>query len=431
MSQNSNESTPMRSITTVVLALFVALSGPGPRGVDSVGASEPAVWPQWRGPSRDGQISGSDWPDAISGSHLNRTWRVELGPSYSGPIVSKESVFTTETADAKYEVVRAWSRDGGKQLWEARWEGSMNVPFFAASNGSWIRATPALDDDRLYVAGMRDVLVCLDTKTGKETWRLDFVKSLNSPPPAFGFVCSPLVVGGHVFVQAGASLVKIDKMTGNVVWQALKDGGGMFGSAFSSPYLYRPQPQDPPLLLVQTRTQLAGVDPESGTVAFAKDVPAFQGMNILTPTVINDAIFTSSYGGKSLCFALTRKDNAWTLQERWTNKVQGYMSTPVVIDGYIYLHLRNQRFTCIDAATGKEKWTTEPFGKYWSLVANGSKILALDERGELLLIRANPQKFELLDRFKISDQPTWAHLAVCGNELFVRELNAMSAYRWQ
>ena len=107
------------------------------------------------------------------------------------------------------------------------------------------------------------------------------------------------------------------------------------------------------------------------------------------------------------------------------------MSSPVVIGGHIYLHLQNQRFTCIELATGKSCWTTTPFGKYWSLVANGDRILALDERGELLLIRANPEKFEQLDLRKISDDPTWAHLAVCGDEIFIRELNAMAAYRWR
>jgi outer membrane protein assembly factor BamB len=30
------------------------------------------------------------------------------------------------------------------------------------------------------------------------------------------------------------------------------------------------------------------------------------------------------------------------------------MSTPVVIDGHAYLHLRSQRFTCVDLATGKQ-----------------------------------------------------------------------------
>jgi hypothetical protein len=64
-------------------------------------------------------------------------------------------------------------------------------------------------------------------------------------------------------------------------------------------------------------------------------------------------------------------------------------------------------------------------------VANGNQILALDERGELLLIRVDSEEFELLDRRSISDQSTWAHLAVCDDEVFVRELNAMTVYRWQ
>jgi len=37
----------------------------------------------------------------------------------------------------------------------------------------------------------------------------------------------------------------------------------------------------------------------------------------------------------------------------------------------------------------------------------------------------------LLDRCHVSDQPTWAHLAVTGDELFVRELNAIAAYCWR
>lgn len=65
------------------------------------------------------------------------------------------------------------------------------------------------------------------------------------------------------------------------------------------------------------------------------------------------------------------------------------------------------------------------------MIAQGDQILALDERGSLLLFKANPKKFELLDKVKVSDQVTWAHLAVSGDELFIRELNALAVYRWQ
>jgi hypothetical protein len=93
--------------------------------------------------------------------------------------------------------------------------------------------------------------------------------------------------------------------------------------------------------------------------------------------------------------------------------------------------LQNQRFTCINLKTGERTWTSSPYGKYCSLIAQGDRILALDQRGILLLIQANPKEFQLLDELKVSEDETWAHLAVAGDELFVRELNALAAYRWK
>jgi outer membrane protein assembly factor BamB len=202
----------------------------------------------------------------------------------------------------------------------------------------------------------------------------------------------------------------------------------MYGSAFSSPTIASLAGEEQ--LLVQTREKLAGVDLDDGSVLWSQKIDAFRGMNILTPTVLQDTVFTSSYGGKAWSFRVDRSGDAFKIEEVWNDKTQAYMSTPVVIDGHAYLHLKNRRFTCFDLSTGERKWTTEPYGKYWSLVANGDRILALDERGELLLIRANPESFDLLDRRKIADDSTWAHLAVCGSEVFVRELNAIAAFRW-
>lgn len=393
--------------------------------------NEPSTWVQWRGPTRDGLLTGPAWPDSLTEKVLTRRWRVDLDPSYSGPIVSDLAVFVTGTVDKKYEVAMALDRKTGKELWQRKWEGSMSVPFFAASNGSWIRSTPAFDGDSLYVAGMRDVLVSLNARTGKEQWRVDFVKEFKAELPAFGFVSSPLVDGDYVYVQAGASFVKLEKSTGKVVWRVLKDDGGMMGSAFSSPTLATLAGRRQ--ILVQTREKLAGVDPEKGDVLWEQKVPSFRGMNILTPVVFGDAVFTSSYQNKSWLFRVSKSegDEKYEVKEAWNNNAQGYMSTPVVIDGHAYLHLQNQRFTCIDLKTGERTWTSKTFGKYCSLVAQKDRILALDQRGKLLLLKANPKAFELLDEREISDQETWGHLAVCGEEVFIRELKGLSVFQWK
>lgn len=389
----------------------------------------PKIWPQWRGPSRDGQWTGPAWPDRLSKDSLKLLWRVPLGPSYSGPIVSDDLVFTTETKNKASEVVSALDRKTGKESWRAEWKGAIAVPFFAASNGSWIRSTPTYDGERLYVAGMRDVLVCLDARTGKEEWRVDFVTELKTPLPDFGFVCSPLLDGNAVYVQAGASVAKLDKKSGNIIWRTLEVKGGMMSSAFSSPVIAKLAGKRQ--LIVQGREKLAGVNLENGDVLWSQVVPAFRGMNILTPTVVGDAIFTSSYQNKAWLFTISEENGRYAVSESWNSKAQAYMSTPVVIGGHAYMHLQNQRFTCIDLKTGERTWTSNGFGKYCSLVAQGNRILALDQRGMLLLIKANPNKFELIDSLKVSEEETWAHLAVSGNELFIRELNALAVYRWK
>ena len=418
-----------RFLFALILTSLCHLPVTARAGDDGLASAKGVIWPQWRGPARDGQWDGPAWPGRLSTDSLKLLWRVPLDPSYSGPIVSADLVFTTETKNKETEVVYALDRKTGKERWRAEWKGSISVPFFAASNGSWIRATPAFDGKRLYVAGMRDVLVCLDALSGKQVWRVDFPRDFETPPPDFGFICSPLVDGNFVYVQAGASVAKLNKLTGHIVWRALNDKGGMYGSAFSSPVIATLCGKRQ--LVVQSREKLAGIDLEEGEVLWTQAVPAFRGMNILTPTIVGDDIFTSSYQNKSWLYKVSRENGRFAVAEVWSNKAQGYMSTPVVVDGYAYLHLQNQRFTCIDLKTGERTWTSNVYGKYCSLVARGDRILALDQRGSLLLFKAEPKKFELIDQVKVSDEETWAHLAVAGNELFVRELHALAAYRWE
>lgn len=423
----------MDTMRRLVLALAFGTVGMLPQAALSDGDTDVTtakpIWPQWRGPNRDGQAIGPEWPERLEENSLEKLWRVPLGPSYSGPIVTEHLVFTTETENKELEVVIALDRKTGRERWRAEWEGAMTVPFFAASNGSWIRSTPAYDGESLYVAGMRDVLVCLDAETGQERWRVDFVDQFNTSLPAFGFVCSPLVEEASVYVQAGASVVKLDKETGKVVWRTLDDGGGMNGSAFSSPIVATLAGKRQ--LLVQTREDLAGVDLETGDVLWTQEVPAFRGMNILTPVVVGDAVFTSSYRNRSWLYRVAESEDQFHVETAWSNNVQAYMSTPIVIDGHAYLHLQNRRFACINLETGERTWTSQPFGKYASLIAQGNRFLALDAGGRLLLIKANPREFELIGDVQISDAETWAHLAVSGDELFVRELGAIAGYKWK
>ena len=395
--------------------------------LSTVSLADAADWPQWRGPSRDGAVAGK-WPDGLDG--IARVWRVELQPSYSSPVVVGEQIFTTETVSKKLERVRALDRATGKVIWEKTWDGAMSVPFFAKRNGDWIRATPACDGETLFVAGIRDLLVALDAKTGEERWRVDFSSKYNKPLPAFGAVSSPLIDGDALYVQAGGALCRLDKKSGAVKWRAMEDEGGMMGGAFASPSfgLLGGKRQ----LFVQSRSTLAGVDPNNGAVLWSQEVEAFRGMNIGTPFAVGDVLFTSTYGGKTTGWRVNEAAGKWTVAKAWEHKSQGYMTTPVVVKGTAFTSLRSGRMMAIDVATGAERWTSsKSFGDYVSLVTNGDRVLGLDTKGELFLMEASMEKFTRLGSKKVSDNETWAHVAVCGDEVIVRDLEGISLWRWK
>lgn len=386
-------------------------------------------WPGWRGPNRDATTAQRQWPQSLQSEHFQKQWRVPLDRGYSGPIIVDQNVIVTETKDSKMERVIALDRATGKSIWTSEWEGSMTVPFFAASNGSWIRSTPITDGSKIYVGGMRDFFVCLDARSGEKIFDIDFTKRFGTELPGFGQVCSPLLDGDRIYIQSGGGLLCLNASSGETIWRSLVESDAMYGSAFSSPIIATLQGVRQ--LIVQTRKALCGIDMETGKTLWSQNVEAFRGMNILTPTIWNECLFVSSYGGKTQLFApKLASDGTWTVSEKWNNKAEAYMSSPVVIGDYLYVHLKNQRAACFNLKTGEETWRTRPYGKYWSMITNGQQILALDETGKLFLINANPEKFDLVDTKEVSDQDCWAHIAMAGNQVFIRDLAGISLWSW-
>ncbi|WP_372895233.1 PQQ-binding-like beta-propeller repeat protein [Stieleria sp.] len=390
-----------------------------------IAAADPGDWSQWRGENRDGQLTTGELPEKLQGN-LTLAWEKPHAPSYSGPVVFDGMLYTTETVDKTFEKVTAYHLSDGSVAWTAQWEGSMAVPFFAASNGDWIRATPACSADGLVVVGMRDVIVCLDPKTGAETWRVDCPKAMGTPLPMFGANCSPLIDGDAVYMQTGGATVKLSMNDGSVIWQTLENATSSSPGAFSSPIIATIAGKRQ--LLVQTRLELCGVDLETGQPLWKQPIQAFRGMNILTPLPIGDRVFTSAHSGTAQLFEISRDSDKWTVREVWNQKQQAYMSSPVLVDGRIYMHLKNERMTALDTQTGEATFTTRPIGKYASLITDGNRILALTERGKLMLLDGSTPDYKLIDEMDVA-QNSWAHVAVAGDDVVVRDLGKLKVFR--
>ncbi|RME75443.1 MAG: hypothetical protein D6776_03200 [Planctomycetota bacterium] len=142
----------------------------------------------------------------------------------------------------------------------------------------------------------------------------------------------------------------------------------------------------------------------------------------LTPLVRGDTVFTATYGGTAQLLRIDPSDGKLTAKKLWDHRTQGYMTSPVRVDGHRYSFSRTNRFVCMDLARGEPAWTSPPTGdNYWSLVARGDRLLALNDSGFLRRIAADPSSYQVLDEARVADARTWAHLAVAGHTIVVRE----------
>lgn len=381
------------------------------------------TWNQWRGPQRDGFWPG-DLPTRLS--DLKMAWEKPLQPSYSGPITDGKTVFTTETVDKSFERVTAFDLATGNTKWTTKWKGAIEVPGYAMANGSWIKSTPALAEESLVILGMRDEVVCLDPTTGRIRWQADLSERFGARRPPFGGVCSPLIDDGSVYVMAGGATVKLSLADGSTIWKTLDDEGND-DDACSSPVIATIAGKRQ--LVVQTRTRLCGVDLNDGSLLWSNVIEAYRNMNILTPTVLGDQVYTAAQRGRSHLFKVSFQDNEWKSAEVWTQRTQAYMSSPVADDKTIFVHSSNERLTALNVATGEILWTGKPMGKYQSLVRDDKTILVLNNEGELLSIELNRDQLSISDRRKVAND-SWAYLGVFSGGILVRDLNALKVYRY-
>src|ERR1044071_8132425 len=184
-------------------------------GFTSVGHGQNAGsdWPQWRGPSRDGTLTGfaepRAWPD-----QLTQKWKVEVGTGYATPIVVGNRVYTFSRQGDK-EVMRALDADTGKILWETNYDAPFTMNPATARHGPGPKSTPTYADGRLFTLGMSGIITAFDAATGKIVWQ----KPGGPTEPMYHTAQSALVDRGVVIMHVGGdkegALTAFDPATGD------------------------------------------------------------------------------------------------------------------------------------------------------------------------------------------------------------------------
>jgi len=383
----------------------------------AVASAQEQDWPQWRGARRDGSVDAalpSQWPDA-----LTKRWEIAVGAGHASPVVSGNRVVVI-ARQGDQEIVRALDVASGKEMWRAAYPAPYVVNPAAWAHGPGPKSTPAIAGGRVFTLGISGILSAFDLANGTLDWRVPAPAVL----PQYGAATSPLIDGTSVIVHVGGdgngALTSFDAATGKPRWQWKGDGPGS-GSPIIATFGGVRQ------VIAQTQRLLVGLNASSGALLWQVPFTDDFSQNAFTPVAFQDLLINAGVDAPLTAIRPKLNGGKWIAETVWTNpQTPMFMSSPVVIDGTIYgLTTRGKgQFVAIDAATGKLRWNTQGReGDNASILGSRSWLLASTTDGNLIVARANPQKYEEVRRYQIAQSAVWAHPAITGRSIIVKDVD--------
>jgi outer membrane protein assembly factor BamB len=392
--------------------------------------ADAADWPQWRGPARTGHAAPTEKLAETLPSELTPLWKSSIGTGFSSPVIAGDKLFFVDGVGTD-EVAHCVNAKTGVEIWKASFS-----PIYSDEWGTGSRGTPVIDGSKAYAMSCTGELRCFDLADGKVLWAASFekdfgVKFLGSKAregtaARRGNNGSLLLDGNLLFVpvgsKAGASMVAFDKATGQVVWK-----NGSDEAAYSSPIMA--EFAGVKQVVALTADSLTGFRPEDGKILWTTPVVTGAKRNAMTPVVVGDNIVINTYTGGMTSYLIAKSGDNFTVTESWKNKdTKINLATPVLIGGFLYSYGPNKNYVCIDAASGKVAWTQNGFGEnYASTTAIGDKLVVLTEAGEMIVLKANPGKYEEVARAQVCGK-NWNAPAWADGRLYVRDNRELAAY---
>ena len=383
----------------------------------SATTSTESGWSGFRGPQRDGTVRGvrikTDW----AASPPVELWRRPIGPAWSSFAVQNGRFYTQEQRGDE-EIVSCYDVNTGKPIWRH----SDNARFYESNAGPGPRATPTLNNGRVYAQGATGIVNALDAATGDVVWARNAVNDTGAKIPGWGIAGSPLVVNDLVVVAAAGNLIAYDLATGKTRWL-----GPSGGSGYSSPQLMTINGIQQIVLL--RSTGMMSVSLNDGKLLWEH---AWEGEPIVQPAVASngDLLISVSESSGLRRLAVGQASGAWTTQERWTTEdINPWFNDFVVHKGHAF-GFDGSSLVCVNLDDGKLKWRGKRYG-YGQLVLLPEQdvLLVLSEQGELALAKAAADQFTELAHFPALKGKTWNHPVLVGNVLLVRNDHEMAAFR--
>lgn len=286
-----------------------------------------------------------------------------------------------------------------------------------------------MSDGKLYLISGQGDLYCYDQQTLDLVWKKNILAEYNASNIKWGITESPLIVGDKVIVTPGGkenNVVALNKKTGELIWSCPGEGSL---SAYCSPLYIKDQ--EVPLIVTMTANYIIGIDAEKGTKLWSVENKNRSFVHANTPVYSNNMILcTSGYGKGSTMLRLT--NGGRSVEQAWfAAELDNRIGAMVKVGDYVYGSGDNNRFWfCADWKTGAIKYK-EPGLAMGTIVAADGMLYCYTDKGDMILAKANPEKFEIVSRFMITKgtEQHWAHPVIYKGVLYVRHGDSLMAYK--
>lgn len=383
-------------------------------------------WPQWRGANRDGMASGFDvpstWPDT-----LTRRWSIDVGLGYASPLIVGNRVYVFSRQGGN-EVMRAVEAETGKEIWRTAYAAPFTMNPATAPHREGPKSTPTHANGRIFTFGISGIVTAFDAESGQQIWQHPGWPV----EPLYHTSMSPVVDGDLMILHVGGhndgALTAFDVETGDIRWTWTGDG-----PAYGSPRVVEFEGERQ--VIVFTQEYLVGVSAATGGLLWQRPFTTRSITTSQTPNFFNGMVIQAGRGNGITAFRVIREGNAWTTEDVWyTEEVSMHMSNPVVTDGVMFglSHLNSGQYFGLDLANGEVLWTSPPRqATHSSIVRAGSTILALEDDGELLVLKHNRSSFAPLKRYDVArngETEMWTMPTLSGNRLLLKEISALELW---
>jgi outer membrane protein assembly factor BamB len=372
-------------------------------------------WPCWRGPQYDGISRDTSvvlpWTESPT-----VLWELPTGPAFSAVTGVGDLVYTCGTEDGS-QVLFCLNAGTGKVVWKKAFAEGVKD----RQGGDGTRATPTVNDGRVYIFGGEGTLLCADANSGTEIWSKKFNNA-----PTLKYSGSVLIEDTLAIISPGdedGGLLALNKENGEAVWK-----GGEGGAGYATPYPFTLEAER--YIVGVLGKKVIIVDAGTGREVWSMRWVTSYDVNASTPIYHDGHLFVSSgYGHGAILLKIGTEGDRLTTTTVWESKaIANKFHTCILLDGKLY-GADERMLKCVDFLTGEESWSLREVAgdgtRHGTLVLCQGYLVFLSQKGQLSVAKASPTGFDAAGSTQVLSGRCWTVPTIHNGRLYVRNLEKL------